>query len=330
LERALPATGSRVVLSAINSRLAAAPTEPCHRSSGAVAADPTSVFRFQVSIRGTPNRFEDIRRMRSVTRCIAALLLLAGFSAATAQQAEPAKVMLFGVFHFANPGLDVVKTEQIDVMTDENQAYLEALSERLSSFRPTVVLLEFNPARDAEMRERFQQYRDGQYVLPENEVYQLGFRVAARSKLNSVHGFDEADVQWQAEPLFEYMQTKDPTANAKVSALIEEITQDEQQAQASLSLPELLMRTNDPERDKLNRAFYVLTNEVGDGNEFLGADASASWWHRNLRMYALVQRHAQPGERVLVIGGQGHMAILRQLLDDDRDRQAIDVRPYIL
>jgi hypothetical protein len=267
--------------------------------------------------------------MRTVIRCIATLLLLAGFSIATAQQAEPAEVMLFGVFHFANPGLDVVKTEQIDVMTAENQAYLEALAERLSSFRPTIVLLEFSPARDAEMRESFQQYRDGQYEMPENEVYQLGFRVAERSRLDTVHGFDEDNVQWQAEPLFDYLQRKDPATNAIVSALIEEITQDEQQAQARLSLPELLMRTNDPERDKLNRAFYLLTNEVGDDDNFVGADASASWWHRNFRMYALVQRHAQPGERVLVIGGQGHIAILRQLLSDDRHREAVDVRPFV-
>jgi predicted proteasome-type protease len=46
-------------------------------------------------------------------------------------------------------------------------------------------------------------------------------------------------------------------------------------------------------------------------------------------MYALVQRHAQPGERVLVIGGQGHIAIMRQLLADDRDREAVDVHPYL-
>ena len=268
--------------------------------------------------------------MRIFARCVACLLLLAGLPAATAQHAEPAKVMLLGVFHFANPGLDVVKTNQIDVMTDENQEYLEVLSDRISNFRPTVVLLEFGPAQESEIQERFQQYRDGRFDLPENEVYQLGFRVAARSKVENVHGFDETNVQWQAEPLFAYMKKSDPRADARMSALIEEITLDEKQAQSTLSLPELLVRTNDAERDRLNRAFYLLTNDVGGGNDFVGADASASWWHRNFRMYALVQRHAQPGERVLVIGGQGHIAIFRQLLADDREREGVDVHPYIL
>ena len=89
------------------------------------------------------------------------------------------------------------------------------------------------------------------------------------------------------------------------------------------------MRTNDSDRDALNRSLYILTNHVGDDDSFVGADAAASWWHRNFRMYALVQRYAQPGERVLVIGGQGHTAILRLLLADDRDREAVDVRPYL-
>ena len=89
------------------------------------------------------------------------------------------------------------------------------------------------------------------------------------------------------------------------------------------------LRTNDPEQDALNRGFYVLTNAVGADDNFVGADAAASWWHRNFRMYAIVQRFAQPGERVLVIGGQGHIAILRRLLADDREREAVDVRPFL-
>ena len=51
----------------------------------------------------------------------------------------------------------------------------------------------------------------------------------------------------------------------------------------------------------------------------------ASWWHRNFRMYAYIQQHAGPGKRVVAIGGQGHTAILKDLLADDPDRVAADV-----
>ena len=49
---------------------------------------------------------------------------------------------MFGVFNFANPGLDVIKTDQINVMSDENQHYLENLTDRLAEFQATHVLLE--------------------------------------------------------------------------------------------------------------------------------------------------------------------------------------------
>ena len=48
-----------------------------------------------------------------------------------------------------------------------------------------------------------------------------------------------------------------------------------------------------------------------------------------LRMYANIRKHARAGERVLVLGGQGHVAILRDLLELDADRQAVDIREYL-
>jgi hypothetical protein len=263
--------------------------------------------------------------MKNALRIFAVLIALVT-GAAHAQNAP--KVMLFGVFHFANPGLDVVKTDQINVMTPENQAYLDGLADRLAEFKPTKILLEFEPARDAELQQRLTGYRDGSFELTSNEVYQLGFRIAARTDGATIHGFDERSVHWQAEPLFAYLQESDPETQTRLDTLYEQITEEMQEAHSTLSLRDLLLLANDAAKDRLNRASYLMTNHVGTSDNFVGADATASWWHRNFRMYAHVQRYAQPGDRVLVIGGQGHVAILRTLLDDDPDRVAVDVRPY--
>jgi len=58
--------------------------------------------------------------MRIVVLIAALTSLLATSPVATAGDLPPAQVMLFGVFHFSNPGLDAVKTDQLNVMTDEN------------------------------------------------------------------------------------------------------------------------------------------------------------------------------------------------------------------
>lgn len=242
---------------------------------------------------------------------------------------EEAQVMLFGVFHFSNPGNDVVKTAQIDVMTPENQVYLEGLARRIADFRPTVLLLEFDPENHARMQERYQQFIEGTYELGSNEIYQLGFRIAKLVGLETVYSFDERKVGWEAAELFEYMPKHDSETQAKMDGLIAEITEAHNLAHATKSLPELLMQSNDPQQDRLNKYLYILTNQVGAGHNFVGADSAASWWRRNFRMYANIQKHARPGERVVAIGGQGHTAILKDLLALDADRIAVDVRPYI-
>lgn len=239
-----------------------------------------------------------------------------------------ARVLLLGLFHFDNPGLDAVRYTPRDVMEPSAQAYLEGLAQRLARFAPTRVLLEYQASSDAAMNERYARYLGGRFDLPKNEIYQIGFRVARRLGLSRVHGFDldvagSADALWNALP-------KLPDAEARLMALIQSESGRLERAHRTLSLRELLALCNSPDEERRNRGFYMLLNDAGvaDGR-FLGADASAHWWHRNLRMYAQVQHHAAPGERVLAIAGSGHTAILRGLLDADADRVAEDPSPYL-
>ena len=66
---------------------------------------------------------------------------------------------------------------------------------------------------------------------------------------------------------------------------------------------------------------------AGDG--FVGADSSATWWNRNFRMYANIQKHAEPGSRLIVITGSAHAAILRNLAEIDTNMIVEDVLPYL-
>ena len=73
---------------------------------------------------------------------------------------------------------------------------------------------------------------------------------------------------------------------------------------------------------------YLATNAIGAGDGYSGAVAAASWWKRNFFMYANIQKLAPPGERVIAIGGSGHMAILKQLLAIDTRLEGVAVNPY--
>lgn len=242
---------------------------------------------------------------------------------------QKAKVMLLGVFHFMDPMQDLVKTEHLNVMTSENQEYLERFTDQISKFMPTAVLLEFDPVDEKAVQEKYDQYLKGSFTLPSNEIYQLGFRIAKKSSLKTVYSFDERTIGWNAGPMFEYINTHDAETKSRFDALIEQIGETTKRAHETLSLAELLMDANAEETDRHNKYIYLITNHVGAGDNFEGADAAASWWHRNFRMYANIQKHAAPGERVLAIGGQGHTAILKDLLKIDEDREAVDFAQYL-
>lgn len=267
---------------------------------------------------------------RSGTILFTVLLLMAGAMPLAADGpagAPPAQVMLLGLFHFDNPGLDAVRYEPIDVMQPEAQAYIAALAGRIAAFAPTRVLLEYREDSDARINGQYADYLAGRFALPRNEIYQLGFRVARLAGHTRVHGFD-VPAPATEDPLWGYL-SRVPATEKKLMDLIARESARLQEIHQTRALAEILALGNTAEEDRRNKGFYMLLNDVAaDKGLFHGADAAANWWHRNLRMYALVQMHAQPGERVLVIAGSGHTAILRDLLRNDSERVEEDVLGY--
>ncbi len=261
--------------------------------------------------------------------CVAGLVL--GLSAAQAADEAKPQVMMFGVFHFANPGKDMVKTDQINVMTPEPQAYLDRLAQRIvAEFKPTKILIEYSPTDDEKWQGWYQDYLNGKYELGSNENFQLGFRIGKLAGGIPVQGFDEREIGWDAEPLFEVMPIAAPELKAELDQFFADYSKQTEEAHRTQSLAQLLMDANDPEQDRLNKDLYIMTNGVSADGKFQGATASSSWWHRNFRMYARIQQQAAPGERLLVVGGQGHTAILKDFLAIDSHMEGADVRPLLL
>ncbi|MBL8300376.1 MAG: hypothetical protein JNN30_18730 [Rhodanobacteraceae bacterium] len=272
--------------------------------------------------------------MLPVLRLLLAMLLAAALPltamakpAKTTENTAPAKIMLLGVFHFDNPGLDAVKFTPIDVTTPASQKYLTTLAERIARFKPTRILLEYPSERDAVFNQRYQNYLANTFELERNEIYQIGFRVAKQSGLTGVSGFDEEAPG--EDSLWGYLEQV-PKAQQRLMALIEVESKRLQHAHATKTLRALLRADNSPADDRHNKGFYLTLNDVGAKEKlFHGADMAARWWQRNFRMYANVQQAAQPGERVLVIAGSGHTAILRDLLHADADRVEEPVLDYL-
>jgi hypothetical protein len=222
----------------------------------------------------------------------------------------------------------VVKSKDIDIFATDSQEYLQGLTQRLAGFKPTKILLEYGPENDELINQRYRDYLAGNYELAANEIYQLGFRIAKEAGHERVYSFDNRDVEWEAEAMFEYAKQHDSPGMKTFNQMTQAVTAESEQARATLPLRELLRRQNDPDMERRNMDLYLATNAIGVGDGYSGAIASASWWERNFYMYANIQQLAGPGERIIAIGGAGHMAILKQLLEIDRRLEAVTVDPY--
>lgn len=258
---------------------------------------------------------------------VAALIILGSHYSVAEDKVE---ILPFGVFHFENPGLDKVKTDVINVMTPDNQAYLDGLSSRIAdNFKPTQVLIECRKSQNEKINKDYQGYLKGQHQLSVNENEQLGFRVAKKAALAEVICYDEQDVGWQSKAVFEEMSKSTPEIGAQVSETIKSLTDKVNELHKTETLKGILDFNNDPAMEENNKSLYLLLNEVGAWNSYSGADSTASWWHRNFRMYANVQKYAQKGSRVFVVGGVGHTSILKDLIHIDRKRKAVDARRFL-
>jgi hypothetical protein len=73
---------------------------------------------------------------------------------------------------------------------------------------------------------------------------------------------------------------------------------------------QVLRVLNSPAYQSANHSYYLRVAELGDGVRSGGAEYTANWYLRNLRMYANLCRIAGEQERVFAIVGSDHAKIV--------------------
>ncbi|HEX8254528.1 MAG TPA: DUF5694 domain-containing protein [Thermoanaerobaculia bacterium] len=258
-----------------------------------------------------------------------ALLLLALLLAPCARAADEAEVLFVGTFHFSNPGLDYVKSEVPDVLTPERQKEIAAIVASLARFKPTKVVVEL-PASQAEtVQKQYAAYLAGKRDEKErSEHYQLGFRLAALRGLTAVHAIDvRGDMDLGA--VMAHAEKHDPRFMATFGRFMSEVLEPQKKMQVERPLRETLRAINDPKRLEHDHQMYVELARVGTATNLVGAEQTAAWYTRNIRIFAHLARLAEPGDRIVVIYGAGHVPILQQLVRDMPGMSVVNANDYL-
>jgi len=250
-------------------------------------------------------------------------------------------VLLLGVFHFDDAGLDSYQPKhRLDIPSAAFQRQLAEVVGQLKAFHPTKVAIEAEAGFQPSANERLRQFLDGKLPLATrpNEVYQLGFRLVQAAGLDrifciDVQGQTLAGVPDTMDKARAYARShhEEGLIDDGWDARFRQLYEFDDELKTQIPLRNFLLYLNSPERLRMGQGAYVTgLFKVGAGDKYLGADDLASWYDRNLRIFANILRLADsPNERVVVILGAGHMPILRQLAQASPELDLVEVRDVL-
>lgn len=256
------------------------------------------------------------------------------------------KIMLLGVFHFENPGLDDYKSKyKLDIQSEAMQSQIKQVVHQLSAFQPTKIGVEFEHPQQPKMDSLYRSYQDGKFALPDNEIYQLGFRLAKAVGLDRVHGIDArgknyAELNQLSPEAYNQLAKKYMRLGlrAKPKTKIwyptyEKIYALEDSLKAVTPLNEFLLHINSQERVEFGHGIYVVDSfkfGLGKAGDYFGADMKTYWYNRNLRILQNIYRMIDAKEdRVLIIIGAGHLSILRHAIAASPELSLVEVDTYL-
>jgi hypothetical protein len=240
------------------------------------------------------------------------------------------KIMILGVTHFHNPGLDVVNTKVDDVLNPKRQEEIKTITNLLARFKPSKVMLESMTKYDSLHNARYQRYLKNEHKLSRNERQQLGYRLARKLGHKRIYTVDHSG----RFPMGKVMEYAKENGQYKIIAdglvASKRKSKKDEEFLKTHSMLDFLIRMNEPEQIRRSHQFYLgMCAKIGKENEYPGIDLVKDWYERNLRIYTNVLRRAEEGDRIVLIFGAGHAPILKHLFQNAIDFEYIEVNDYL-
>jgi hypothetical protein len=224
--------------------------------------------------------------------------------------------MIVGVAHLIARH-DIVKNLLTDSpLSAKRQVQIADIVARLARFHPTKVLIEA-PFGDRQYADQYRRFLAGHFTLGANEIYQYGFKLAARSGDGAIYPVDT----WgpsitnhnsaSGKRIDAYLKThfnsvKDPEADAGIA-------RDEYLQLHGTYLDELLYLNTDS-AIRADASWYAVFDGMGREADDAGSAYVAQWYTRNCYIFSNILSVIRPGDRVVVLMGQGHKYLLREFV----------------
>jgi Family of unknown function (DUF5694) len=247
------------------------------------------------------------------------LFFLAGWLllATTAMtQQQKTKVMLLGCFHFDNPGLDVAKFENADVLSAKRQQEIRQVLDKLEQFKPDKIFVEVPVEMQAKLDSNLLKYKAGKLVLKATETHQLGYRLAKELNLPTLYAVDYSGADFPFDSLVNSAtEAKQFNLLGFMKTSIDSIQQEFNKSLKKNTIREMLLEQNSKATVDFQVGSYFDFLVAGKEGNHVGSYLTSEWWRRNMIIYEnILKRMTGKEERILVIFGSGHTALLQEMM----------------
>lgn len=238
---------------------------------------------------------------------------------------QPVEILLLGTFHFDNPGLDVAQFKNADVLSPKRQSEILDVVNKLKKYNPDKIFIESTPDRQFHTDSLIDQYKKGAYTLKANEINQLGYRLVKDLELPTLYGVDYRDADFPFDSL---MKSAAVAGQMNLINTIQQVIDSVQKSFNSsldkMTIGELLIDANKPENNRKQLEFYYNVLPAGNMGNHVGSYLVSEWWRRNMIIYENILKSLTGKEkRILVIFGQGHTALLQEMIRYNSDFKII-------
>jgi hypothetical protein len=267
--------------------------------------------------------------MRFLTRALIIGYFLFAVPVKAQQPPKKLQILFLGTTHFAGSS-DLLGLDMSDISSSKRQQEIKQLVNKLARFKPTKVILEY-PYGNMKMDSTYRQYLDDNHALTNNERQQLGFRLARNLGHDHVYAADKRmGLNFDAVMQFLEERNRKEEFNQLVALMKAEVINPMQEHYNRQNLANFFNFINRDENDRMTRMAYLqYFNRYSTPENPAGINLTARWWKRNFHIMANIDRIAEPGDRVLVIFGQGHTALLKQFYQDRQDVDVVPVNDYL-
>lgn len=242
------------------------------------------------------------------------------------------QVMVVGVAHLVSRRDIHNSVFTDDPRSPKRQAQIAEVVSRLAAFHPTKVLVEAQMSDAQKYVTQYKRYlRDG-FVLPANEVYQFGFRLARIAGNPTIYPadtwgpglYDNASARGKA--IDAYLQKNFTRINVPETDAFEKRADDLERSGTYL---QLLQYLNTDGAIRANAAWYSVVAGAGRSSYQAGTVYVSQWYTRNVFIFANILSVLSPGDRAVVIFGQGHEYLLREFVRLNPNLENVDPLHYL-